>query len=76
MSTEAVCSKCKMSSPFNGTQVGKAVELKFCYRCGGKLVIKRDLTCPDCFLSLSIHDKFCQLCGRDLLDTATKSDPV
>ena len=76
MSTEAVCSKCKLSSPFSGSQAGKTVELKFCYRCGGELIIKRDMRCPDCNLSLSIHDKFCQLCGKDLLDTASKSGLV
>lgn len=68
MSIEAVCSKCKMSSPVNGNQSGKEVELKFCYRCGGELIIKRDFNCPDCNLTLSIHDKFCSLCGRDLTD--------
>lgn len=66
MSIEAVCSRCQMSSPVYGSREGKQVELKFCYRCGGELVIKRDVKC-ECGHNLSIHDKFCALCGKDLL---------
>lgn len=67
MSTEAICSKCNLTNPGVG-QIGpgKTIELKYCYRCGGELVIKKDLKCSSCGLYLSIHDKFCQSCGKSL----------
>ena len=63
MSTEAICSKCKMSSPFNGSQGNKTVELKFCYRCGGELIIKRDILTIFLILSISHIEQGCYAFG-------------